>query len=48
MKVDEQVKEKYSVSNKIVELNDDDDINMLGEDFEIEPEKDIDFVEEEM
>ena len=36
MKVDEQVKEKYSVSNKIVELNDDDDINMLGEDFEEE------------
>ena len=41
--------EKYSLSKKVVELNDndDEDINMLGEDFEVEPEKDIDAIEEE-
>ena len=40
--------EKYSLSKKVVELNDndDEDSNMLGEDFEIEPEKDIDNIEE--
>ena len=40
--------EKYSLSKKVVELNDndDEDINMLGEDFEVEPEKDIDAIEE--
>lgn len=42
--------EKYSLSKKVIELNDndDEDINMLGEEFEIEPEKDIDVIEEEI
>jgi hypothetical protein len=42
--------EKYSLSKKVVELNDndDEDINMLGEDFEVEPEKDIDAFEEDI